>query len=367
VLSKQCLLALNWPLETLQNTKREDIVFINFHVWVLGMSIVALLNESIPHMLASLVTHIIVTAWSAFQLDHTKNFQNDFKSIILDLCDGQNLLPTYWKDRSDAEIPSAAFNAAVLFVSAWLSWRLFKTYNWATFKRIGASRTISRVYKLVLSLSVTLQLSLFFIVVSMALWIDQLCNGAIGLTSTHMTLYRALYITVLILLVPWIVTGWRAVRREHRRMMAGFLVFNVVLIGGWASMFASITFRWTFEQWRFFSMISVASVFLSLVTLVLGIWCRKNFGSELWKYLDSKERLADDEEFASSSASSYPNSLYETDEKRFSYASSEKISFPSPGPVPTFGSAFGSNPPSRNTSNQSGFSQRSVTAQFVFS
>ena len=50
----------------LENTKREDVVFIAFQLWVLGMSIVAvsriqppalryltslkLLNESIPHM-----------------------------------------------------------------------------------------------------------------------------------------------------------------------------------------------------------------------------------------------------------------------------------------------------------------------------
>ena len=32
------------------NTKREDIVFVAFSVWVLGMSFVAILNESPPHM-----------------------------------------------------------------------------------------------------------------------------------------------------------------------------------------------------------------------------------------------------------------------------------------------------------------------------
>jgi hypothetical protein len=46
----RCLTALLWPLETLRNTKREDIVFLNFHVWVLSMSIVAILNESLVHM-----------------------------------------------------------------------------------------------------------------------------------------------------------------------------------------------------------------------------------------------------------------------------------------------------------------------------
>jgi hypothetical protein len=67
-LSHNCLVALNWPVQTyvfpiyviikvtcsrplrLRYTKREDIAFLAFQFWVLGMSLVALLNESIPHM-----------------------------------------------------------------------------------------------------------------------------------------------------------------------------------------------------------------------------------------------------------------------------------------------------------------------------
>jgi hypothetical protein len=69
-LDPKCLVALNWPLQTyawlltflrlkftrllfrfrLRNTKREDFTFLAFQIWVLGMSLVALLNESIPHM-----------------------------------------------------------------------------------------------------------------------------------------------------------------------------------------------------------------------------------------------------------------------------------------------------------------------------
>ena len=103
------------------------------------------------------------------------------------------------------EIPAAALNGAALVFSALLTWRLVVTYNWATFKRIGANRKVSKAYKLVLCFSVALQLSLFFIVVSIALWIDQLCNGAIGRFALLMNVYRAIYISVLICLVPWIV------------------------------------------------------------------------------------------------------------------------------------------------------------------
>ena len=121
------------------------------------------------------------------------------------LCDGQNLLPRYWQDRARSEIPTAAINALALVVCAALTWRLIRTYNWATFKRIGANRKVSKAYKMVLTFSVALQLSLFFIVVSLALWIDQLCNGAIGQFAILMNVYRGTYITVLIFLVPWIV------------------------------------------------------------------------------------------------------------------------------------------------------------------
>ena len=66
-LSERCLITLNWPLtryaltlsasvidrrffHRVDNTKREDIAFVGFSVWVLGMSLVAVLNESPPHM-----------------------------------------------------------------------------------------------------------------------------------------------------------------------------------------------------------------------------------------------------------------------------------------------------------------------------
>lgn len=52
-------------------------------------------------------------------------------------------------------------------------------------------------------------------------------------------------------------------------------------------MFASLTFRLTFIQWRFFSLMGVLAVTLALITLVLGILCRRNFGKSLPRYRKS--------------------------------------------------------------------------------
>ena len=109
-----------------------------------------------------------------------------------------------------------ALNGFALLVSLFLSWRLMKvgnlnlstctfsmtlrsqTFGWQTFKRVGASRTINRVYNLVLMLSIAIQLSLFFVGASAALWIDQVCNGNIGQLTKQPHAFKAVMITVLV-------------------------------------------------------------------------------------------------------------------------------------------------------------------------
>ncbi|CAL1696291.1 unnamed protein product [Somion occarium] len=197
-LDQKCLLALNWPVSVVENTKREDIVFICFQFWVLGMSLVAILNESIPHIFASLFTHILATAWGGFQIFHTARFRANFVRLTVNGACGINLLPTYWKGRANAEIPSLVLNAAALLVSTFLTWRLVKLFGWQTFKRVGASLIIRRIYNAVLVLSIIIQLSAFFIVVSGGLWLDQVINGNIAKLTTNAAGFKAVVIIVIL-------------------------------------------------------------------------------------------------------------------------------------------------------------------------
>ena len=76
-----------------------------FQVWVMGMAVIALLNESIPHIIAVAITHLLATAWSVFQIFNTQQFREDFqkKTSPADVCDA-NLLPNYWSQRNPAEV-----------------------------------------------------------------------------------------------------------------------------------------------------------------------------------------------------------------------------------------------------------------------
>jgi hypothetical protein len=93
----------------------------------LGLSIVALLNESIPHIIASLVTHMMATVWAVLQIVSTANFQSNFHRVITNkACNGISLLPDYWQARSQAGVPSLALNVIALFVSGFLTRKLIK-------------------------------------------------------------------------------------------------------------------------------------------------------------------------------------------------------------------------------------------------
>lgn len=85
----------------LHDTKREDIVFIAFQFWLLGMSFTALMQESIPHIITSLLTHVLATGWAGFQIYHTNDFRMTFNRVITNgACNGAPLLLHYWQDRA---------------------------------------------------------------------------------------------------------------------------------------------------------------------------------------------------------------------------------------------------------------------------
>jgi hypothetical protein len=75
---------------------------------------------------------------------------------------------------------------------------LGQLFGWQTFKRVGASLTINRIYKIVLVMSITIQLCFFFVVVTVSLWIDQLLNSAIGDLAEFQMLYKAASIITLV-------------------------------------------------------------------------------------------------------------------------------------------------------------------------
>lgn len=134
----------------------------------------------------------------------TEGFRTEFLRITKDgACQGLNLLPNYWTERRNIELAELVLNVLALVTSVFLSWCLLKQFGWQTFKRVGASLSVNHMYKLVLGLSVVLQLSMFFIVSSIALWVEQISNGPAQAITKHTTAYQILYLVIIIVRISF--------------------------------------------------------------------------------------------------------------------------------------------------------------------
>ncbi|KAJ3890652.1 hypothetical protein GG344DRAFT_66081 [Lentinula edodes] len=285
------------PFNSLDNTKREDVVFMSFQIWVLGMSLVALLNESIPHIIASLLTHALATGWASYQIVNTRGFERDFARVITHgACSGvPQLLGGYWTTRQDAEYASLALNVLEAIQGEFC----FVERKWVLTKAIDFWMA-------------NLQAS-------------RLINGVGAEHADHIVLYRATAFATMFLLLPWVSTGYIGARKELRIPMIAFLLLSILYLAAWSLMFLANTFRWEFWSWRFFSLMATFSVALTVLAFILGIVCCLNFGKGLLRYLNAQEPLPGDD-FTPVNYGSDP----------------EKVEFPSnQQPIPTFSAAFG--------------------------
>jgi hypothetical protein len=243
-----------------------------------------------------------------------------------------------------AEIGIAVLNFITLFMSGFLTYKLYILFGWSTFKKMGASILINRLYRIATATFVSIHLTLFFLIAITSIWVDLLFKGFLGAGgAVHLKAYLGVYMTTIFLFPPWAIFAWKGIREERTRFMIGFFISSVVWLGGTWAMLASETFRGTFVSWYFFATISTVAFVGMFVTLVLGIICRLGFGKGLPEYL-KQEPENTDENFhpspdveANGHAVAFPGeskNLHRSGSAA-SYGSydEEKVGFPGEGPV----------------------------------
>ncbi|KAJ6468964.1 hypothetical protein DFH09DRAFT_1344995 [Mycena vulgaris] len=282
-LSQQCARILVYPQQVLQNSVREDMTFIFLQFWLFGVSVYAVSQSSVPHILTALGTRFLILSWSAYIVIFRTNDQRTFFHQLVSApgtpC-GVELFPTYFAMRQAYNIADLVLSSTALVLSALLSWNLLKVYNAQSFKRVGAPAHVTRIYKFFMAVQACLQLEVFVLVAATSLWVDVLLTTAIREISAHTAVYDALIIGTAVCVIPWIV------------LMVSFLGLSFFFIAGWSIMFYSIVYRWTFTQWPYIGCFTVASFILIIASAILGAICWRNFDKGLAQYLHAEAALA---------------------------------------------------------------------------
>ncbi|KAF8175156.1 hypothetical protein BJ912DRAFT_822266, partial [Pholiota molesta] len=290
ILHASCILSLRWLDETIQDNQREDVVTFGFELWLFVLALVTILNESIPHLVAAVLGHIFGTAWSGYRVQSMKNLRSIYQNYILpEACDNHDLLGNWWDIRIDHGIPVVVMNCVALIALSLLSVKLFRVYTTESFSRVGASAKVHRMYKIVLLFSVCLQLSGFFSVAASGMWIDKVCHGAVRQLAAHSKLYLAAFIVTLVVGSKF--SGWVCVRKECKIRFGIFIAISVFLLVISTLMFESPLYRFIFACWPLFRTMTVTAYVLIVITTILAVLCRLNFGKGLAHYLQVTDAL----------------------------------------------------------------------------
>ncbi|KAJ6482871.1 hypothetical protein C8R47DRAFT_575194 [Mycena vitilis] len=279
---QQCALSLMWLEDVLSDARREDLGILVYQIWLMTLSVMTLLNESLPHLFAGLAARVLATAWAGFRVQGNINLYSTYLHVITaGECHGFDPLGGWWNESGAHEIAGLVSNAVNLVLMAGLSYKLFNVYVSKTFSRVGASAEVNRIYKLVLLLSVVLQLAGFFTLVQTALWVSKISFGSIRQFAEHFAIYLAGLIVTAVLEIPWLILGWISVRRESKTLFLVFACISVILFFTSTALFFSPLNRFVIKEWSFYATMSVTSSMLLIATFVLAIVCRLQYGKGL--------------------------------------------------------------------------------------
>jgi len=289
-LEPTCTFSLMYPEIQLSQARREELSLIASQFWFFGLAVFALVFESIPHILALVIARLIVTGWSTYALWRTWNIGDRMQHLIAnpDTPCQLNLYQPYFARRFALQTADLILNWDALLISIYLSRRLYKTYRTNTFRRVGPPKNVLRMYRYFLAVLVSIELSVFILVNTMALWIDQLLHGVIKQLSSHTVVYDGTFIITAVLLIPWLMMGWYSVRRELRKLTWAFLAVAFFFIFAWSMMFYSQVYRFTFVDWPFFGCLTVTSFVTLVCSTGFACVCQHNYGKGLaqWIYLE---------------------------------------------------------------------------------
>ncbi|THH15700.1 hypothetical protein EW146_g4813 [Bondarzewia mesenterica] len=276
-LSDQCAQSMTWILDIFRDAKREDLATIFFQVWLLIMSMTAVLTDSIPHLAAALASHVLATAWAGFNVHSYNKIRNEYMEfIVTGACNNIDVLGKWWDGRLHHTIPTIISNALVLAAMLVLSWKIYEA-------RMLANHS-----------TVSLQLASFFTIAATALWINKLMEDSIKQAAYHLNLYTIAFAISVVVEIFWVFSGWLSIRREHRILSLLSMIAGIFVTVIWTLMFFSPLYRFVFDIWPFFATMTVTSYIFLVATSVLSFLCRLNFGKGLAHYLMVLEALAGD-------------------------------------------------------------------------
>ncbi|KAN0080030.1 hypothetical protein V8E55_009596 [Tylopilus felleus] len=282
--STQCVEGLTWLENYLLNSKSEEVVYLVWESWLVVISIVALLDESIPNLIVVLAAQIVNTSWISYRIASDVLAKHIYEEIIVDgICGSFDILGGSWP--YDMYYAALVFSITALLAMCFFAFKLVKLYSKAKLASVGSPPVITQILKWRLWMRVFLQFASFFVLASASLWYDKRKGVTVASYYSTNALNDAGFCIVAIISWPWLLLGIHAVSKENRLLFLVYAILSVVLLVISGLWFGSALFLYEYGAWHTFAWVTTLGDVLLVITCILSVICRLNFGRGLAQFL----------------------------------------------------------------------------------
>jgi len=248
--------------------KWENIAFIGFQSWFLGMAFDATVNQNSAEIVALAVLNLICAMFGAAEIFDGSKWLNIITNYGIDVT------PLAVAKKAEVALTVVILMFAIAFV--WLSWKMYRQFGWNIYKTLGADISLRSMYRWVQFFVLTLKINIFTHFIVSLFYLIQFVIRSKSDAGGWETIVQ---IIVTILIPPALWYARDVVSRESRSAMRLFLVFQFIII-----IHLLLIFQQTLQpsnNWYFWICLVWLGIIMAIVTIVEGVLVLRNFNKGL--------------------------------------------------------------------------------------
>lgn len=268
---------INAAVDRLQRIKWENIAFISFQFWFVGMSFDATVYQNAAEVIALAVMNLACAIFGALEVIDGKRWLGILRDISLKHDIPLNTRPIQTAFYVEIALSIAVGLFGILF--AYLSYEVVKEFGWVIYKKIGADIRIQRMYRTLQFFVLALKIDIFIEFLVSAFYLIQFALKKGGFNSW----LTFVFVIITILILPFLYFGRAAAASESPVKMIIFILFQMCVV--FQLVLIAIDATKPGDYWYTWICFVVLGMIIAVITAVLGGVCIHNFNKGLKPYI----------------------------------------------------------------------------------
>ncbi|KAI8968409.1 hypothetical protein BDF20DRAFT_916938 [Mycotypha africana] len=252
--------------DRLGRIKWENIAFIGFQFWFLGMAFDATVYQNTAEILALAILNVVCAVLGALQVVDGVKWLTSLSTT------SYSVAPLSIAEK--IEIALSVTIMAFAIIMSFLSYQMSKQFGWNIYKKIGADVQIQKMYRIFQFFVLSLKIDIFAQFMVSVFYLIQF-----ALKQDVIMWETVIQFIVTILLIPMLYFGRIAGSKESKIYMTMFITFEMLVLFDFALIFSQ-TLQPNNNWYTWICLIWIGVAF-ALVSSSLGIVCMRNFGKGL--------------------------------------------------------------------------------------